>query len=395
MYSFIAQTAPTEFNLEDTLGLNLLNQAIDVTRNTAASWNRLWTEFINPNGEIWAGLCRFAMTLAAASIILVSLKMLWEHHKGGFSWSDLAASFIWPLVIVFFLGNNGSLLSSTVVIVRSIASQQVTAILEFQVTDLTFRQALTNVTLSINAKQQILAIYTECQGKSAEERTTCLQEKLPTVERIVEEAERLNGGTIAELQQLLNDLRNTILNPLSTITAATASVPVAFLMALQWAFVNILEAALIMTAAFAPIAMGLSFLPIGTKPIWAWASGFLSLFGIQLGYNIVIGLVATVIVAANAQSITDLAFVAFISIFAPMLAVAIAGGGGIALYSSISQGVTTTVTTAVSAAGAIAGGAVGGLPGAVAGANAGSAVASTATGSIGAASASNQYSTIE
>lgn len=376
MYALLAQTTQ-DYTLENTLGLNLLNQAINVTRNTAQSWDTLWNDLISSNGYLWAGMCKLAITLAAASIILVSLKMGSDYQQGRFSWPDLVASLIWPLVIAIFLANNGSLLSSTVITVRSIASQQVTAILNIQVADLTIKQALTNVTLSINAKQQILAIYTECQGKQAEERTTCLQEKLPTVESIVEEAERLNGGPIAELQQLLTDLRNTVLHPLSTLAAATASIPVAFLLALQWAFVNMLEAALIMTATFAPIAMGLSLLPVGTKSIWAWATGFLSLFGIQLGYNIVVGLVATVIVAAGVQSVTDLAFVTFISIFAPMLAVAIAGGGGIALYSAINRGVTTTVSTVVSAGGAIAGGAVAGPVGAAAGASAGSKIAAT------------------
>lgn len=376
MYALLAQITQ-DYTLENTLGLNLLNQAINVTRNTAQSWDTLWNDLISSNGYLWAGMCKLAITLAAVSIILVSLKMGSDYQQGRFSWSDLVASLIWPLVIAIFLANNGSLLSSTVITVRSIASQQVTAILNIQVADLTIKQALTNVTLSINAKQQILAIYTECQGKQAEERTTCLQEKLPTVESIVEEAERLNGGPIAELQQLLTDLRNTVLHPLSTLAAATASIPVAFLLALQWAFVNMLEAALIMTATFAPIAMGLSLLPVGTKSIWAWATGFLSLFGIQLGYNIVVGLVATVIVAAGVQSVTDLAFVTFISIFAPMLAVAIAGGGGIALYSAINRGVTTTVSTVVSAGGAIAGGAVAGPVGAAAGASAGSKIAAT------------------
>lgn len=376
MYALLAQITQ-DYTLENTLGLNLLNQAINVTRNTAQSWDTLWNDLISSNGYLWAGMCKLAIALAAASIILVSLKMGSDYQQGRFSWSDLVASLIWPLVIAIFLANNGSLLSSTVITVRSIASQQVTAILNIQVADLTIKQALTNVTLSINAKQQILAIYTECQGKQAEERTTCLQEKLPTVESIVEEAERLNGGPIAELQQLLTDLRNTVLHPLSTLAAATASIPVAFLLALQWAFVNMLEAALIMTATFAPIAMGLSLLPVGTKSIWAWATGFLSLFGIQLGYNIVVGLVATVIVAAGVQSVTDLAFVTFISIFAPMLAVAIAGGGGIALYSAINRGVTTTVSTVVSAGGAIAGGAVAGPVGAAAGASAGSKIAAT------------------
>jgi hypothetical protein len=392
MYTLLAQAAQ-DYTVEETTGINLLNTAINITRSTAQSWNQLWGELIAPNGELWAGLCNFAITLALICIILLSLKMFVDYSQGRFFWSDLIATSIWPLVIIIFLANNGSLLANTVIVARNIASSQVTAILNIQVADLSFRQAITNVTLSVNAKQQILALYKECQGKQAQERTTCLQEKQPLVEQIVAEAERVNGGPIAALQQLLNDLRNSVLNPSSTLTGAIAGAAVfTFLLGLQWAFVNILEAALIMTATFAPIAMALSMLPVGTKSIWAWASGFISLFGIQLGYNILIGMVATVIVAAGVQSATDLAFVIFISICAPVLAVAIAGGGGIALYSSINRSTTELASKAAAiagtAVGAIVGGVAGGPAGAVAGASADSAVA-------GAAREGSQYSTIE
>jgi hypothetical protein len=78
-----------------------------------------------------------------------------------------------------------------------------------------------------------------------------------------------NGGPIAALQQLLNDLRNSVLNPISTLTGAIAGSAVfTFLLGLQWAFVNILEAALIMTATFAPIAMALDLLGNSDRNRW-------------------------------------------------------------------------------------------------------------------------------
>lgn len=81
--------------------------------------------------------------------------------------------------------------------------------------------------------------------------------------------------------------------------------------------------------------MGLSLLPLQGRPIWAWATGFLSLFGVQLGYNIIVGLAAVVLVNSGAELASDVAFLFFISIFAPGLALLIAGGGGIALYNGI------------------------------------------------------------
>jgi hypothetical protein len=53
-----------------------------------------------------------------------------------------------------------------------------------------------------------------------------------------------------------------------------------------------------------------------------------------------------VIVSAGAQSASDLAFLAFISIFAPALALLIAGGGGIALYTGINNRAPALVNAA-------------------------------------------------
>jgi hypothetical protein len=124
-----------------------------------------------------------------------------------------------------------------------------------------------------------------------------------------------------------------------------------FLFSLQWAFVNILEAALLLTALFVPIAMGLSLLPFQGRPIFAWLTGFLSLIGAQLGYNILVGLVAAVVVRSGGEIVTDLAFAAFLSLFAPALALLIARGGGLALYNGLANNIKALLDFASNAVG--------------------------------------------
>jgi hypothetical protein len=109
------------------------------------------------------------------------------------------------------------------------------------------------------------------------------------------------------------------------------------LSSMQWGFVNILEAALLLTATFAPIAMGLSLLPFQGRPILAWLIGFISLLGVQLGYTIIVGLAAIVVVNSNGELVTDVAFLFFLSVFAPLLAVIVSSGGGITLYRGITS----------------------------------------------------------
>ena len=282
-----------------------------------------------------------------------------DYQEKRFLWSELAASVIYPLVIALFLGSNGYLLSQTVLIIRNIGHQQVVNVLDIQLADTTFKSAISNVTLTQNVKTQVSTIYAECQGKTGKPLTDCLQEKRPIIEEILETAEQQNNAPLEQARQAVAELKDFVQNPGTVFNASISLILVTFLYALQWAFVNILEAALMMTATFAPIALGLSLLPLGSKPIWAWASGFISLFGVQLGYNIVVGLAATVIVSAGAQSVSDLAFLAFISIFAPALALLIAGGGGIALYTGINSRVPALVNAAFDGVVAVATGFVG------------------------------------
>lgn len=355
----LAQITPPDNSADATVGLNLISQSIALSRQTVEAWNKAWGDAINPSGALWAGLCNLGTILAALSIMLLAIKMASDYQQKRFSLSELAAAIVWPLFIAFFLGNNGYLLSQTVMVARNIGHQQVVNVLNIQLADTTFKQAISDVTLTQSVKTQVSTIYAECQGKSGKPLTDCLQEKQPIVEQILTAAEQQNGGPLEQARQAVAQLTDTIQNPGAVFNATISFILISFLYALQWAFVNILEAALLMTATFSPIAMGLSLLPLGTKPIWAWSSGFAALFGVQLGYNIIVGLAATVIVAAGAQTFSDLAFLAFISIFAPALALLIAGGGGVALYTGINNRAPALINAAFDGVVAVATGLAG------------------------------------
>ncbi|RUT03801.1 hypothetical protein DSM106972_047150 [Dulcicalothrix desertica PCC 7102] len=356
--TLIAQSTPDN-SADAAVGITLVTSSIELSKQTVESWNKAWGDAINPSGALWAGLCNLGTTLAALSIILLAVKMASDYQEKRFLWSELAASLIYPLVIALFLGNNGYLLSQSVLLIRNIGHQQVVGVLNIQLADTTFKSAISNVTLTQSVKTQISTVYAECQGKTGKPLTDCLQEKRPVVEQILASAEKQNNGPLEEARKAVAELTNFVQNPGAVFSASISLILITFLYALQWAFVNILEAALIMTATFAPIALGLSLLPLGSKPIWAWASGFIALFGVQLGYNIVVGLAATVIVAAGAQSASDLAFLTFISIFAPALALLIAGGGGVALYTGINSRVPALVNAAFDGVVAVTTGLVG------------------------------------
>lgn len=351
MLHFLAQTFTYPQTGGEADAFEIVSSSIDLARSTSEAWNGLWINILQPlDSGLWIGLVRLGLTLAAGSIVFLTLTSGREIVEKQ-SWSELMAMFVWPVVITLFLGGNGNLLSQTVTFARNFGYQQVQKVLQAQLGELTFKNAIAKVTISNIAKQQIENVYSECRGKVGQELIECWESKQAQVQQIVKRAEEQSKGPLEPLRQFADFLvdRSVIGTARDAVRLTTdpggvfreTAIPIIrfILYSLQWAFVNILEAALLLTALFSPIAMGMSLLPLQGRPIWAWTTGFLSLFGIQLGYNIIVGLAAVVLVNSGAELASDVAFLFFLSIFAPILAVLIAGGGGIALYNGISSNI--------------------------------------------------------
>lgn len=320
---------------ESRLGEDLLRGAVELSQDTTMAWRNLWLDLIDPSNEIWAGLSDFGLALAAVSLIFISLKLAADNAQGRLILSQILELLVWPIVIVFFLKGNGNLLSQTVLLLRDIGHAQVTQVLDAELADLTVRRALEDVTLTNSARTEIAAIFAECQGEGTAEYADCIEEKQPEIDRIIEQAEELNNGPLETLTEWSENMFGATSNPFAAFLPS--SVLKSLMYAMQWAFVNILEAALLMTATLAPVAFGLSLLPLGSRAIWAWGRGFVGLFAIQLGYNIIVGLAATVVVSSGGQILNDFGFLALASIFGPLLAVLLGGGGGVALYQGLSK----------------------------------------------------------
>ena len=334
---------------QNPVGQDLLQQAIKLSQDTANSWDLLWSDLINSHNDLWRALCVFGLILAALSLIFVALKIAAENVKGNTFLAEFSESMIWSLVVFLFLTGNGFILSNTVLLLRDVANSQITNVLNIQLASLTMRQALQTVSLSSSGQDRIEAILAQCQGQSSLDFADCIQEQQPYIDQVIQDVESQNG-------EALQGLRNWASNLLSGMSTFVYSIPYSVMKsifyAMQWAFVNVLEASLIMTATLAPVAVGISLLPVGSRALWAWGIGFMSLFTVQLGYNIIVGIGAVVAVNTDVFIVNELGFLIFISVFSPGLAVLLGAGGGVALFKGIGQ---YSATAAQFASDAIAG----------------------------------------
>lgn len=314
----------------NSVGTDLLNQSIQLSQDTAQAWEGLWQDVLNPSNGLWLSLSRFGLTLAALSIIFVGLKIFYETTEGKTWFGEFKSSIIWAVIVAFLLSGNAPLLSNITLLTRDVANYEIRQVLDVQLTTITLRSALQEVALSSAAQDQIEALLAQCQSLTVEY-SDCVQEQQPAIDQIISQAESEIGGALTGLRQWA---QNQLLNLASAPLAIQFNILKVIFYALQWAFVNLIEASLLLTATLAPLAVGASLLPFGNKAIWAWYTAYLGLFLVQLCYNILVGVSAVIAVSTNVNYINEINYLAFISIFAPLLAVALGSGGGTALFQT-------------------------------------------------------------
>lgn len=102
-------------------------------------------------------------------------------------------------------------------------------------------------------------------------------------------------------------------------------------------FRQMLEIAFLGTALVGPIALGCSLLPvpIANKTIATWFSGFCAIGFTKITYAIIVGIASSVLIQSAPVDTTW--FYTFLTFLAPLIAVGLATGGGLALNGALNQ----------------------------------------------------------
>jgi hypothetical protein len=335
----------------------VLDSSINLTKNTAQSWDRIWELTVNPAEPLWQALVEIGAFIAAASIIYLAIK---EGNRlvDNPTWQRLITMMQFPLAIAILFGGNGIFLVGIIKYVRAVAYFWLNKILEMTFAGVSVSEALQKIQNTSVADARAREIFADCIDKTGLDLQDCLSDpiKLQQASDMLQTlsgadglSTPLDGNLLAQAGNFVESgLTAIVVNPFVELTTT-------LLIALQWAFINAIEASLILTALFAPIALGLSMIPSAGPTIFAWFSGYLSLFLMQLGYVILVGFTALILSLTEqagqplGSTIVDLGFLMFLSIIAPVIAIAIANGGGRAVFNGISRGAVTAITTAASA----------------------------------------------
>lgn len=338
-----------EGTTDPSFALEILNRSVQVNQETFDSWNDLWRLGLSPDTGLWQAVVQIGLLLAGLSVFYLVVTDVKEAVvKQDFY--GLVKVMVLPLVVLLFLGNNGFLLSNMIKTVRVIASDQVNTIAEISIGDtfqgVSLQDAQDSLNLTNAALEEIQLLYSECDGLTGEDLELCwsnANEKVGEIATVVENQQPPNKIAQA-FRSVVNNLVQgnglyALVNFKGFAEYQAQKIIRALLYGLQWAFVNTVEAALLLTALFLPISIGISMVSLSQQVVVANVVGFLALYGVQIAYNLTIGLVSLVMTNTVGSLFNELGFSMFISLFGPILAVSIASGGGLSLYQSINSGV--------------------------------------------------------
>lgn len=326
-----------------------LNSGTATARSIAQGWDNQWLDLLqnNTSNNIYGALTNLGVFLAVGTLLFFIIQ--WFNDMIQSEYSRPLSALVWPFIVVVLLSNsgNGSLLSNLTLSFRGFinnVNQQVVATAD---ADQLYQQALN---MSI-AEEVAGSLLRPCQALTGEQQTQCFTKASERIDTLWQEYRNLYGNRawIDRLQNQVYQIRfgTGIIseNNFNSLIGNTVQTSIKnFLVSLQYAFQNLIEATMLLIAVLGPVAVGGSLLPVAGKPIFLWLTGFISAGIAKLAFNIIAIITATVIVNGPAQDPNanpDLMwFMIFLGVLAPLLSLVLAGLGGLGVFNGISNAAT-------------------------------------------------------
>lgn len=356
----------TVLDAGDTAGASLSGGQL-VSQAISESFDQMWTDVLT--GPLYGIINNLGLFFALLTLgfwcIQLYRKLDQPDARGG------VADLIFPIIVIVFMANGGRNLANVTLSMRGIINGVNTQVVETVGANLDFQSSLDNLSGYSSARGQVSQLANQCNGiTKQEELQLCLQDATAKANGLIQSYRASNPAEtwVNDIQALADQIslggglggglggavsggldggvEGAFNGAISGFAAPLLMVAEAVIIAFQGAFQYAIEVALIVTGLMGPIALGLSFLPWGAKPIYAWLTGFWSLGLCKLSLNLITGLVATAVQTAGPTNADTLVNAIAIGILSPMLALGLAAGGGKAIFDGFLAAGKTVVGAA-------------------------------------------------
>ena len=360
------------FILIAQLGSNdVLNEGQAASQTVVNAWNDRWSLVMT--GNLYKIMAQMAIFFAVVTLIFYMLQWLRDLLEENYA-RPLSA-LIWPFIVVLLLnefGSTGIPLANLTLGLRGYVSGINQEVLlksgdnssgqreDFLRED--YKQAIDRATV----EEVVGSLLRPCQSLIGQQQIACLLEARQEINNLfcsyVDPT--ISPGSNCDAQmppwmRQLNDRLDALLPDVGSNDSQFPDIQIpqfefnallgsnsqaetkTFLLSSQYAFQNLIEVGMLLIAALGPLALGLSLLPVGGKPIYAWLTGFFA-FGIaKLSFSIIAGLTAGIFV--NTASSDSLWFLIFNAFLAPIFAIGISIAFGWSVFIAISNAASWVV----------------------------------------------------
>jgi len=319
----------------------IVNNSEEVSLAVQGAWQNTWE--LAFNGTLYQALTNLGLIVAVASLLLWIIQFT-KNLIDDQSYRQFG-ELIWPVIVIVLLTNGGQNLIGLTNGMRTVINNANNSVLGAITSTAQLEKTLSALADFSVTQEQIIAYRQQCNGLTKnEEMQVCLQEVNTKAQALLGNYQSNYGAVAAALVgKLQKQIQKASENPLEAVTnlfpgtVISRSIMLAaietFMVAMQSAFQALIEVGFLLTGLLGPLAVGASLLPIGAKPLYAWMTGFWSLGMAKLSLNIVTGLAATAIAASAQMDTLSIAIV--LGLLAPILALSLSAGGGMAIFSAI------------------------------------------------------------
>ncbi|NEQ48218.1 MAG: hypothetical protein F6K00_33670 [Leptolyngbya sp. SIOISBB] len=345
----------------------MLEQGLTMSDDIGAIYDLQWQQIFM--SELYGQIVDLAKIFAVGALVIFMMRFAYAAvHEGDYS--EPVRMLVWPLIVVLFLVNDGQLLAAGTTAMRNVLNEKSEQVLKVSMLNVRLEEAIRGALAKGVIGVEISSQIQQCQALIGESQVECLEAAYQQVEATIGDfqqhwavgAAHAAGSLVTPFyNQITEGIRGAI-DAYETsggsvgqvlpgffggfVGSTSRALVHALLMAFQWAFVNLVQISMLLTALVGPIALAASLLPFGGKPIFAWLTGFFSLGFAQIMYNIVVGLAAVVIM--NANTFDTNGYLVLIALLSPALALGLASGGGLAIFNIMLSGSVGAATLLVS-----------------------------------------------
>lgn len=273
-----------------------------------------------------------------------------------------------PLLLAFLITGNGRLLSALVLGLREVFLYFNVMALQIQIAGISVNEAIQRIQSTGIANNRARTIFADCLSQTGLQLTECVNDpaKVQQAQELLNSSGTIFGGNALEAilgavvsggQSVVDGATAFVGSAIATVLASPIILFIQIiLIVIQHVFINLLEAVALLTGISAPIFLAFSLFTANAPIFMLWLTSFIGLYFAQLGYVFLVGLYASVISQMDQAGVPvgtivlDIAFLFYISIFSPLVAVGISIGGGIKLYEQIASNVEKLVTLVIASA---------------------------------------------